>query len=73
MKYSVTELELLSIVECLKEFRGMLWGQQIKVSTDHKNLVQDALGLSSNCIYRWHLFLEEFGPDIVYIKGIVIG
>ena len=25
-KYSVTELELLSIVETLKEFRGMLWG-----------------------------------------------
>ena len=24
-KYSVTELELLSIVETLKEFKGMLW------------------------------------------------
>ena len=30
-KYSVTELELLSIVETLKEFKGMLWGQQIKI------------------------------------------
>jgi len=38
-KYSVTELELLSIVECLKEFKGMRWGQQLKVFTDHKNLV----------------------------------
>ena len=26
MKYSVTKLELLSIVETLKEFKGMLWG-----------------------------------------------
>ena len=25
-KYSVTEIELLAIVETLKEFRGMLWG-----------------------------------------------
>ena len=24
-KYCITELELLSIIECLKEFRGMLW------------------------------------------------
>ena len=29
-KYSVTETELLAIVETLKEFRGMLWGQDIK-------------------------------------------
>ena len=43
-KYSVTELELLAIVETLKEFKGMLWGQTIIVYTDHKNLMQDALG-----------------------------
>ena len=70
MKYSVTELELLSIVECLKEFKGMLWGQWIKVYTDHKNLVQDTLGLLSDRIYRWQLLLEEFGLNFVYIKGI---
>jgi hypothetical protein len=32
-KYTVTELELLAIVETLKEFKGMLWGQRL---TDHK-------------------------------------
>jgi hypothetical protein len=42
-KYSVTEIELLAIVETLKEFKGMLWGQPIKVCTDHKNLIRDAL------------------------------
>ena len=39
-KYSVTELELLSIVECLKEFHGMLWGQRLKVFIDHKKLME---------------------------------
>ncbi len=32
-KYGVTEIELLAIVETLKEFKGMLWGQGIKVYT----------------------------------------
>ncbi len=25
-KYSVTEIEVLAVVETLKEFQGMLWG-----------------------------------------------
>ena len=69
-KYSVTKIELLAIVETLKEFKGMLWGQQIKVFTDHANLMRDALGLTSDRVYRWRLLLEEYGPEIVYIKGI---
>jgi hypothetical protein len=49
-KYSVTEIELLAIVETLKEFKGMLWGPSIKVYTDHKNLTTDTLGLTSDRI-----------------------
>ena len=69
-KYSVTEKELLAIVETLKEFKGMLWGQKLIVYTDHQNLMCDALGLTSDRVYRWRLILEEYGPEIVYIKGI---
>jgi hypothetical protein len=69
-KYSVTKIELLAIVETLKEFLGMLWGQTIKVYTDHKNLTQDALGLTSDRVYRWQILLEESAPKIVYIKGM---
>jgi hypothetical protein len=29
-KYSATKIELLAIVETLREFKGMLWGQNIK-------------------------------------------
>jgi hypothetical protein len=69
-KYSVTEIELLAIVETLKEFKGMQWGQDIKVYTDRKNLTRDALGLTSDRVYHWRLLLEEYAPKIVYIKGI---
>jgi hypothetical protein len=50
----------------------MLWGQKIKVYTDHQNLMRDALGLNSDRVYRRRLLLEQYGPEIVYIKGIHI-
>jgi hypothetical protein len=69
-KYSVMDIELLAIVETLKEFKGMLMGQDIKVYTDHENLTRDALGLTSNRVYHWRLLLEECAPEIKYIKEI---
>jgi hypothetical protein len=68
-KYSVTKTELLAIVKILKEFKGMLWGQSIKVHTDHTNLIRDALGMILNHVYQWRLLLEEYGSKIVYITA----
>ncbi|POM79318.1 Retrovirus Polyprotein [Phytophthora palmivora] len=67
--YSVMEQELLSIVEILKEFRTMLFGQRITVFTDHKNL--SCSNFTSGRVMRWRLIIEEFGPIIRYIKGAV--
>jgi hypothetical protein len=69
-KYSVTKIKLIAIVETLKEFKGVLWGQNIKAFTYHTNLMRDALGLTLDQVYQWRLLLEEYGPKIVYIKGI---
>jgi hypothetical protein len=68
-KCSVTKIELMAVVEKLKEFKGMLWGQDIKVYTDHKNLTRDALGFNSDRVYRWRLLSEEYAPEIIYITG----
>ncbi len=48
----------------------MLWGQDLKVYTDHKNLARDALGLTSDRVYSWRFHLEEYAPEIIHIKGI---
>jgi hypothetical protein len=42
-KYTVTKLELLAIVETLKEFNGMLWGQRINVYADQKKISQETV------------------------------
>ncbi len=38
--------------------------------TDHSNLIRDALGITLDQVYQWRLLLKEYGPKIVYIKGI---
>ena len=47
--YSMIEIELLAIVllaiiETLKEFKGIMWGQRTKVYTDLKTLSKMPLG-----------------------------
>ena len=32
--------------------------------------MQNALGMTSDRVYRWGLLLEKYGPKIEYIKGI---
>jgi hypothetical protein len=65
--YTVTERELLAIVETLKEFHNILLGQQLRVYTDHLNLTRKTANTLR--VMRWRLFLEEYGPAIIYIKG----
>jgi len=67
--YTTTEKELLSIVECLKQFKNILFGYKINVFSDHKNLVYAATISESQRVMRWRLLLEEFGPNIQHIPG----
>ena len=67
-KYTVTKLELLTIVETLKEFNGMLWGQRINVYTNHKYFTRVGLGLTSDRVTQWRLLLKEFTLKIIYIN-----
>ena len=68
--YTTTEKELLSIVECLKQFCNILFGYKIHIYSDHKNLVYEATLSESQRVMCWLLLLKEFGPHIHHIAGV---
>jgi hypothetical protein len=67
MRYTVTELELLAIVETLRDYNCILLGHLITIYMDHKNLTFS--NFTTNCITRWRLIVEEYGPKIVYLPS----
>lgn len=68
--YSITELELLSIVFACEKFRVFILGYPIHVLTDHQ-----ALTFLFHCrlrnarLTRWTLLLQEFNLQVEYIPG----
>ena len=67
-RYPASDKEALCIFEVLHEYRDILYGCEIEIDTDHKNLVQR--DLKSPRLLHWRLMIEEFAPTTIrYIKG----
>ena len=56
-RYTITEKDLLSIVETLKEFQIILLGQQLKIYTNHKNMMYN--NFNTDWVLRWRLILKN--------------
>ena len=65
--YTIVELELLVIVETLKEFCSALLGQDVTTHTDHENLAHGVF--NAKRVMKWCLTCEEHRPKLVYLKG----
>ena len=61
------EQELPSMVETVKEFRTLLWAQNLIVHTDHKNVICG--NSSTDRITQWRSLLEEHSPAFLHVKG----
>jgi len=67
MNYATIDKELLCVVATLQEFRSMLLGAELHVHTDHKNILN--VGDSSQRCLRWISYVDEYGPELLYIEG----
>jgi hypothetical protein len=66
-KYATNKKELLSILLMLREFRAIVWGQKIRIFTDHRNSTFQ--NFSNWTMLRWRLEIEEYGPELIYVEG----
>ena len=57
----------ITIIATLKEYCTTLFGTKLHIHTDHKNLTYENAVTSQ--VHHWRLLIEEFGPNIEYIKG----
>jgi hypothetical protein len=70
LKYTVTEQELLAILELCKHFNNIIQGCNITVHTDHKNLTYSPTQCANSRVERPMILLnKEFGATIEHIKG----
>lgn len=69
-RYTITELEGLALVWCLRKWRVILMGRRVRVKTDHRALkFVSACAVASQRMARWLDFLQEFDLDIYHIPG----
>lgn len=68
--YSVTEIELLALVNATQHFKLYLLGTKFHVITDHKALLSaEKLFKANKRLTRWSLLLADFDFDITYKPG----
>jgi len=70
-KYSSIERECLAILFSLTKWEQLLYGQKIRVVTDHQPLRYLSGDLANNNarLVRWRLFLQSWDLVIQYRKG----
>ena len=68
--YSISELECLAVVFCIKKFHAYLYGQKFIVETDHHALCfLMKIKNSNGRLCRWSLVLQGYDFDVKYNAG----
>ena len=57
-------------MECLKQFCGIIFGFEINVFSDHKNMIYAATLSEYQRAIQWWLNIKEFGTNIQHIYRV---
>jgi len=70
-RWTITELEMLAVVEGTKHFHTYLASNEFEIFTDHVSLtfVQNMKLSGNNRLTRWALFMQQYKFKINYKKG----
>jgi len=68
--YTVTELEMLSIVDTLSKYRHFLLGRHFIIKSHHISLrfINSLKDSSTGRLFRWSLMIQGFDFEILYVK-----
>ena len=74
-RYSVIESELLAIVGSLGHYSHIIFGQEVKIQTDHQPLrYLESLTEKNARLTRWSLILQNYNISVVeYKRGTLNG
>jgi len=69
--YTVTELEILSVVDALNKFRHFLLGRHFIIKSYHISLrfINSLNDSSVGRLFRWSLMIPGFDFELIYVKG----
>ena len=68
--YSVSEIEMLGIMEGIRHFHPFLANKRFKVVTDHASLKYiESLKMQTGRLLRWALFLMAYDFEVVFQSG----
>jgi RNA:NAD 2'-phosphotransferase (TPT1/KptA family) len=71
--YTITELELLSVIEAVGKYRHYLLGKEFTIRSDHLSLrfVDSLKDSGMGRLHRWSIYLSAFKFKIEYLKGVL--
>lgn len=70
INYTIVEKELLAIIYGLENFRKIIYGAEITIYTDNRNLSWLNKNYSNKQrLHRWKKILEEYNINIKHIEG----